>query len=475
MAFSTSRAVPDAPKNSRFLRACRAEPVDVTPVWFMRQAGRYLPEYRAVREKHSLLEICKTPALAAEVTITAAERLDVDAAIIFADLLLPVEPMGMRLRFEQGEGPVLENPLRDEAAVARLRSDVAPELGYVSEAIRRVRQHFGGRLPVIGFAGGPFTLASYMIEGGGSRNFVATKTLLYQAPQAWARLMEKLCEALEPYLLSQVEAGADAVQLFDSWAGCLSVDDYGEYVLPYSERLIGAVQARGVPVIHFATESASLLVAMQRAGAAVLSVDWRIRLDEAWARVGYRPAIQGNLDPTALLAPLPELRRRIRAILEQAGRRPRPHLQPGARHFARDPGGKCDRRRANGPGIFARFPAQRFRTRWINRQPGIGNPRSAIRNPQSRSGPVLLLAHGAPDRLEDIPEFLRHVRGGRPLSDRAVQEISERYAPHRWVFAAAANYGAAGPRPGSAPWGAGRGGHAELEAVYRRGAGQPAG
>lgn len=307
---------------SRFLRACHLQPVDATPVWFMRQAGRYLPEYRAVREKHGLLEICKTPALAAEVTITAAERLDVDAAIIFADLLLPVEPMGMRLRFEQGEGPVLENPLRDEAAVARLRSDAAAELGFVSESIRLVRQHFSARLPVIGFAGGPFTLASYMIEGGGSRNFVATKTLLYQAPQAWTALMEKLCAVLEPYLLAQVEAGADAVQLFDSWAGCLSVEDYTERVLPYSERLIRAVQARGVPVIHFATDSAALLPAMQRAGAAVLGVDWRIPLDEAWARVGYRPAIQGNLDPVALFAPLQELRRLIRAVLRRAGGRP---------------------------------------------------------------------------------------------------------------------------------------------------------
>ena len=311
-----------SPRDSRFLRACRAQPVDATPVWFMRQAGRYMPEYQAVRARHGILEICKTPALAAEVTITAAERLDVDAAIIFADLLLPVEPMGMRLRFEQGEGPVLENPLRDEAAIARLRSDVASELGFVSEAIRLVRRHFGPRLPVIGFAGAPFTLASYMIEGGSSRHFLATKRLLYQAPKAWALLMEKLCAALEPYLLAQVEAGADAVQLFDSWAGCLSVDDYSEYVLPYSERLIRAVQGRGVPVIHFATESASLLEAMERAGSAVLGVDWRIRLDQAWAKVGHRPAIQGNLDPAALLAPLPELRRRVRAILEQAGQRP---------------------------------------------------------------------------------------------------------------------------------------------------------
>ncbi len=283
-----------------------------------------MAEYRDLRARHSILEICKTPALAAEVTITAAERLDVDAAIIFADLLLPVEPMGMRLRFEQGEGPVLENPLRDEAAIARLRSgsDAAAELDCVPEAIRLARQHFGVRRPVIGFAGAPFTLASYMIEGGGSRNFVATKTLLYQMPRAWAQLMEKLCAVLEPYLLAQVDAGAAAIQLFDSWVGCLAVDDYTEFVLPYSERLIRTVEARGVPVIHFATGSAALLPAMQRAGAAVLGVDWRIPLDEAWARVGYRPAIQGNLDPVALFAPLPELRRRIHDVLRRAGGRP---------------------------------------------------------------------------------------------------------------------------------------------------------
>lgn len=319
-----SVAVSMTPPDSRLLRACGRQPVDVTPVWFMRQAGRYMAEYRAVRARHSILEICKTPPLAAEVTITAAERLDVDAAIIFADLLLPVEPMGMRLRFEEGEGPVLQNPLRDQAAIARLCSGsaVASELAYVAEAIRAVCRHFGGRLPVIGFSGAPFTLASYMIEGGGSRNFVATKTLLFQAPQAWAQLMEKICATLEPYLLAQVDAGAAAIQLFDSWVGCLAVDDYTEYVLPYSARLIRAVEARGVPVIHFATESASLLPAMQRAGASVLGVDWRISLEEAWAKVDHRPAIQGNLDPVVLFAPLPELRRRIHAILRQAGGRP---------------------------------------------------------------------------------------------------------------------------------------------------------
>ncbi|HXE74197.1 MAG TPA: uroporphyrinogen decarboxylase [Candidatus Xenobia bacterium] len=304
------------------MSACRRQPVDATPVWFMRQAGRYMPEYRAVRDRHGLLEICKAPALAAEVTITAAEKLGVDAAIIFADLLLPVEPMGMRLQFVKGEGPVLVDPLRDEAGIVRLRSDGASELNFVAEAIRLVERHFGGRLPVIGFAGAPFTLASYMIEGGSSREFLHTKSLMWQAPDTWALLMEKLCSVLEPYLLSQVEAGASAIQLFDSWVGCLSEDDYRRFALPYSQRLICAVEARGVPVIHFATAAAGLLRAMQDAGASVLGVDWRIPLGRAWEEVAYVPAIQGNLDPAVLFAPLPELRRRVEAVLREAGGRP---------------------------------------------------------------------------------------------------------------------------------------------------------
>jgi len=309
--------------DTRFLRACRSQPVDSTPVWFMRQAGRYMAEYRAVRARHSILEICKAPELAAQVTIEAAERLGVDAAIIFADLLLPVEPMGMGLRFQQGEGPVLEGPIREMADVERLRTgaEVAAKLGYVSDAVRLVVRHFGERLPVIGFSGAPFTLASYMIEGGGSRNFVATKTLIYRAPEAWTKLMRKICDVLEPYLLAQVEAGAAAIQLFDSWVGCLGAGDYVDYVLPHSERLVHAVQQRGVPVIHFATDSATLLPAMHRAGAMVMGVDWRIRLDDAWARLEHRPAIQGNLDPVALFAPPAELRRRIHAVMRQAGGR----------------------------------------------------------------------------------------------------------------------------------------------------------
>lgn len=307
---------------SRFLRACRCQPVDATPVWFMRQAGRYLPEYRAVRARHGLLEICKRPELAAEVTVTAVEKLSVDAAIIFADLLLPVEPMGMKLRFAAGEGPVLEEPVRDAEAIGRLKADGAGELGFVGEAIRRVNRHFGGRVPVIGFAGAPFTLASYMVEGGASRHYLHTKSLMYRAPELWIALMEKLTAVLEAYLLDQVAAGAHAVMVFDSWVGCLSLADYRRHVLPYSRRLVAAVAGSGVPVIHFGTGTAHLLPAMEEAGSEVLGVDWRIPLGQAWKAVGYRPAIQGNLDPVALFAPLAELRRQVEEVLEQACGRP---------------------------------------------------------------------------------------------------------------------------------------------------------
>lgn len=308
--------------DSRFLKACRRQPVDVTPVWFMRQAGRYMPEYQALRARHGILDICKDPALATEVTVMAVEKLGVDAAIIFADLLLPVEPMGMKLGFAQGEGPVLESPVREEKDVRRLRTDGAGELGYVAEAIQQVNKHFSGSVPVIGFAGAPFTLASYMIEGGSSRHFIHTKSLLYRAPGLWAELMDKLCRVLEPYLLQQVEAGAAAIQLFDSWVGCLTPQDYRAAVLPHSQRLIRTIEERGVPVIHFATGSATLLTAMQEAGAAVLGIDWRMPLGKAWEEVGFKPAIQGNLDPAALFAPLPELRQRVEDVLREAGGRP---------------------------------------------------------------------------------------------------------------------------------------------------------
>ncbi|MGH9509661.1 MAG: uroporphyrinogen decarboxylase [Terriglobales bacterium] len=310
-----------AAPESRFVRACRSLPVDITPVWFMRQAGRYMPEYRAVRQQHSLLEICKTPELAAEVTITAAEKLGVDAAIIFADLLLPLEPMGLPFHFEAGEGPVVEKPLRDAAGVAALSTDGASDLDYVAESIRRVAAHFGDRLPVIGFAGAPFTLASYMIEGGGSRHYLETKKLMYRHPSVWDELMQKLVTVLGRYLAAQARAGADVLQIFDSWVGCLDPADYRRYVLPRTTELVIQARAAGVPVIYFGTDTATLLPAMKETGADVIGVDWRIPLDDAWGSLGFRGGVQGNLDPTALFAEWPEVRARAVDVMERANGR----------------------------------------------------------------------------------------------------------------------------------------------------------
>ncbi len=310
-------SAPDA----RFIRACKALPVDVTPVWFMRQAGRYMAEYRAVRKKYSLIEICKKPEVAAEVTITAAEALGVDAAIIFADLLLPLEVMGLPFHFTAGEGPKIEKPVGSAADVKRLRTDGAGELGYVAEAVRIVSAHFGSRMPVIGFCGAPFTLASYMIEGGGSRNYIATKKMMYNSPQVWAELLQKLVAVTSQYAAEQVHAGADAVQVFDSWVGCLSVEDYRRYVLPSTTELIHKLQAAGVPVIYFGTDSAMLLPAMKETGAEVIGVDWRIPLDQAWQSLSFQGAVQGNLDPVLLFADWKELQPRAEDILQRAGGR----------------------------------------------------------------------------------------------------------------------------------------------------------
>ncbi|MGB0123059.1 MAG: uroporphyrinogen decarboxylase [Silvibacterium sp.] len=306
---------------TRLLRACLRQPVDRTPVWFLRQAGRYMPEYQAVRKHHSLLEICKQPALAAEVTITAAEKLDVDAAIIFADLLLPFECMGLDFEFQAGEGPVIHAPVRTAEDVARLRTDRASELCYVGEAIERVAAHFQDRLGLIGFCGAPFTLASYMIEGGGSRNYVHTKTFMYRQPDVWRSLLEKLATVLREFARQQVEAGADVIQIFDSWAGALSVDDYREFVLPITTSLVRNVQALGVPVIYFGVDTASLLPTMRATGADVLGLDWRIPLDKAWHGLDYSCAVQGNLDPITLFAEPELIRNRVRHILNQAAGR----------------------------------------------------------------------------------------------------------------------------------------------------------
>jgi uroporphyrinogen decarboxylase len=308
--------------DSRFVRACKAQPVDRTPVWFMRQAGRYMPEYRAVRKKHSLIEICKKPDLAAEVTITAAEALGVDAAIIFADLLLPLEVMGLPFHFSAGEGPVIEKPVRNQEGVARLRTDHAFDLAYVAEAVRLVCRHFGNHLPVIGFCGAPFTLASYMIEGGGSRNYLHTKRLMYTAPLVWNELMLKLVQVVAEYAAEQVRAGADAIQVFDSWVGCLSVEDYRGYVLPHVTALVKTLQRTGAPVIYFGTDTATLLPAMKESGAEVIGLDWRIPLDEGWRSIGLQGAVQGNLDPVLLFASWDYLKARAEDILVRAGGRP---------------------------------------------------------------------------------------------------------------------------------------------------------
>lgn len=311
-----------AAPESLFVKTCKAQPADRTPVWFMRQAGRYMPEYRAVRKEYSLIEICKKPEVAAEVTITAAEFLGVDAAIIFADLLLPLEVMGLPFHFAAGEGPVVQTPVRGKADVAKLKTDGAPELGYVSEAVRLVCRHFGSKLPVIGFCGAPFTLASYMIEGGGSRNYVHTKKMMYSSPEAWDELMSKLVAVTSAYAADQVKAGADAIQVFDSWVGCLSVEDYRRYALPRTTELVKRLQGTGVPVIYFGTDSATLLPSMGETGAEVIGLDWRIPLDQGWKSLNFKGAVQGNLDPVLLFADWKELKSRAEDILRRAGGRP---------------------------------------------------------------------------------------------------------------------------------------------------------
>jgi uroporphyrinogen decarboxylase len=311
-----------APMSSRFLDACRRRPTDVRPVWFMRQAGRYLKPYREIRARHSILEMCKRPDLAAAVTLQPVEILDVDAAIIFADLLLPVEPMGLRLRFVAGEGPVIDNPVQTASDVDALSTSNTDDLGYVGEAIQQVVRALSGKVPVIGFAGAPFTMASYMIEGGSSRTFVKTKQLMYSNETLWRRLLGKIVDVVAPYAASQVASGARAIQIFDSWVGALAPDDYVRYAAPYSRALIERIRATGVPVIHFGTGASGFFRELHAAGGDVLGVDWRINIDQAWMDISYRSAIQGNLDPTVLFGPLSEVRQHVTDLLKRTGTRP---------------------------------------------------------------------------------------------------------------------------------------------------------
>ncbi|HYN90243.1 MAG TPA: uroporphyrinogen decarboxylase, partial [Ardenticatenaceae bacterium] len=301
--------------SDRFLRACRREPVDVTPVWFMRQAGRYLPEYRQLRERYPILELIRTPELAVEVALQPLRRFDLDAAIIFADILPPLIGMGIELEFAKGEGPVIHNPVRTPSDVDALRVPPPEEnVPFTLEALRMARRELDGKVPLIGFSGAPFTLASYMIEGGSSRNYLRTKGMMYSAPEAWHTTMDKLARLVGDYLRAQVRAGAQAVQLFDSWAGCLSPADYCEYVLPYTHRVLAAAKAEGAPVIHFSTDTAGIRFSqlslagqdgsgpqtsellktsdvsgstLRAGGADVIGVDWRVDLDVAWAQLGH--------------------------------------------------------------------------------------------------------------------------------------------------------------------------------------------
>ena len=295
----------------------------MTPVWFMRQAGRYMPEYRALRERYSLLEICRQPELATEVTLQPVRALGVDAAILFSDILLPLEAMGASFEFAAGEGPVFAEPVRDARAIARLRLiDPEDSLGHVLAAVRMIRAELDGRTPLIGFAGAPFTLASYLVEGARSRNYALTKRLMYAEPALWRELMEKLAEVVRRHLRAQVAAGAQAVQLFDSWVGALGPSDYAEFVAPHVRHILGDVAKTGVPVIHFGTGTGELLALQRRDGGTVVGVDYRTPLDVARRRLGSTVAVQGNLDPVVLGAPRALIERRVEEVLQRAGPEP---------------------------------------------------------------------------------------------------------------------------------------------------------
>ncbi|MEJ2008927.1 MAG: uroporphyrinogen decarboxylase [Acidobacteriota bacterium] len=322
LAGEPSQAVADAWKDSRFMKACRREPVDATPIWLMRQAGRFMKEYRELRARVPFLDLCKNPDLVAEVTVSAARKLGVDAAIIFADLLLIIEPLGLELEYEKGEGPVVRPALREPGDVDRLRI-VEPEesLAYLYEAIRRTRAALPPDLPLIGFAGAPFTVASYMIEGGASKTFRHTKTLMYRDPGAWRALMERLGREIAKYVNAQIAAGVQAVQIFDTWVGCLAPEDYRRFVLPYTRLLMQGI-AQGTPVIHFGTGTGMFLEEMRDAGGDIIGLDFHVELGKAWDRLGEGVGVQGNLDPVALYADLPFIQCCVRKILAQAAGRP---------------------------------------------------------------------------------------------------------------------------------------------------------
>ncbi len=306
----------------RFLRACYGLPTDYTPIWMMRQAGRYLPEYQAVRSRLGFLDLCKTPDLAAEVTVQPIDRLGVDAAILFADILLICQAMGQHLEFTAGHGPRLE-PVASESDIERLVvPDPTDECGFVMETVSEVRRRLAGKVPLIGFAGAPFTVATYMVEGGSSKSFSNLKRMMFAEPALYRRLLDKITEATTLYLEAQVEAGAEALQIFDSWAGALTAPDFRAHALPYVQRMVESLSNKDVPVIYYVGQAAHLIEPMVESGAEVLGVDWRLPLSEARRRIGGRAAVQGNLDPCVLLGPVELIEERARAVLEEAGPKP---------------------------------------------------------------------------------------------------------------------------------------------------------
>ena len=308
--------------NYRFLRACRRREVDCTPVWMMRQAGRYLPEYRKLREKHSFWEMCRTPELAVEVTLQPLRRMEIDAAILFSDILVPLVPMGAAIEFYEGKGPVVEKPIRTAADLANLKVIDADEtVPFVMEAIKILRRELEGKVPLIGFSGAPFTLASYLVEGGGSKQYQHVKTLMYAQPEVFHKLMAMISDTVISYLSAQIEAGAQVVQLFDSWVGCLGPLDYREYVYPYNRKIFTALEKYDVPKIHFANQAATLIDQVVAAGGDIIGLDWRQDLRKAWDIIGPERGVQGNFEPIALFAPIPEIRKRVKRILDQAGNR----------------------------------------------------------------------------------------------------------------------------------------------------------
>ncbi|MBI5958485.1 MAG: uroporphyrinogen decarboxylase [Chloroflexi bacterium] len=307
----------------RFLRACRREPVDVTPIWLMRQAGRYMAEYRALRARHSLLDVIRTPELACEITLQPINAFNLDAAILFADILPILIGMGLNLEFVEGEGPVITNPISSPADVdALIVPPIEENLPFTLEAIRLVRRELDGKIPLIGFSGAPFTLASYAIEGGGSKNHIKVKRFMHSQPDAWDRLMDKLAQTVGDYLVAQVKAGAQVLQVFDTWAGVLSPCDYREKALPYVQRVIERAKSTGVPVIYFGADLNGLLPLVRETGADVIGVDWRIEIDHAWDQLGPNVAVQGNLDPTLLFAPWDQLQRNVDNVLARTTGRP---------------------------------------------------------------------------------------------------------------------------------------------------------